>query len=111
MGTCMPAAKYCHTERSKSNWDFIKCLNNIEVSSIQGIQGPVLNDVPLGFTQWNPSNVDIFWGPGKVFCIERYLHFRLRKRTTNSALNTEVSSFQECPLRGVPLYSVLGLVY
>ena len=46
----------------------------------------------------------------KVSCIERCPHFRgeflLRKHTWDKAkrLNTEVSLFQGCPLRGVPLY-------
>ena len=48
-------------------------------------------------------------GPGKVSCIERCPRFRGKlyeksiSGTYQSVLNTEVSLFHGCPLRGVPL--------
>ena len=50
---------------------------------------PVYSVTPL---LWTP------WGPGEVSCIERCPHFG-----GESALNTEVSLFQGCSLKGVPL--------
>ena len=53
--------------------------------------------------QWNSSIVDTLG----VFCIERCPHFILG--TWQSVLNTEVSLFHGCPLRGVPLYTTHSL--
>ena len=55
---------------------------------------------------WTP------WGPGEVSCIERCPHFKGKctfmkaylGHNKVSLINTEVSSFRGCPIRGVLLY-------
>ena len=47
---------------------------------------------------WTP------WGPGEVSCIEWNPSIADTLRTWQSVLYREVSLFQGCPLRGVPLY-------
>ena len=62
------------------------------------VKCPVYSGTPL---LWTP------WGPGEVSCIEKCPHFRgnniLRKYiiwNIAKCLISEVSLFQECPLRG-----------
>ena len=58
---------------------------------------PHYSGTPL---MWTP------WGPGEVSCIEKCPHFRGKfiHIWDTAKYSTEVSLFQGCPSRGVPLY-------